>query len=91
MEGVTTMAGTERLLDTRVATTRSCAERTNDTLDEIAVGESFVLIADHDPIGLQYMLQAERPGVASWELLDDGPPYWRVRIRKGSADTAASA
>lgn len=85
------MAGTERLLDTRVATTRSCAEQTNDTLDEIGVGESFVLIADHDPIGLQYMLQAERPGVASWELLDDGPPYWRVRIRKGRADTAASA
>ena len=79
------MAGAERVLDTRVATARSCADQTNDTLDEIAVGESFVLIADHDPIGLQYMLQAERPGVANWELLDDGPPFWRVRIRKGEA------
>ncbi len=78
------MADPERVLDTRVATTRSCAERATDTLDEIADGDSFVLIADHDPIGLQYMLQAERPGVAHWELLDDGPPYWRVRIRKGN-------
>jgi uncharacterized protein (DUF2249 family) len=82
------MAGVERVLDTRVASTRSCAEQTNDTLDEIAVGESFVLIADHDPVGLQYMLQAERPGVAQWELLDDGPPYWRVRVRKGDATVA---
>ncbi len=82
------MATAERVLDTRVATTRSCAEQTNDTLDEIAVGDSFVLIADHDPVGLQYMLAAERPGVANWELLDDGPPYWRVRIRKGQLKTA---
>lgn len=82
------MAGAERLLDTRVPTARSCAEQTNDTLDEIEVGDSFVLIADHDPIGLQYMLQAERPGVANWELLDDGPPFWRVRIRKGEAAPA---
>jgi uncharacterized protein (DUF2249 family) len=82
------MATAERVLDTRIATTRSCAEQTTDTLDEIAVGDSFVLIADHDPIGLQYMLAAERPGVANWELLDDGPPYWRVRIRKGEPTSA---
>lgn len=82
------MAGAEKVLDTRVASTRSCAEQTNDTLDEMAIGESFVLIADHDPVGLQYMLAAERPGVANWELLTDGPPYWRVRVRKGAAADA---
>jgi uncharacterized protein (DUF2249 family) len=82
------MAGEERVVDTRVEATQSCAEQTNHAIDEIGVGESFVLIADHDPIGLRYMLQAERPGVANWELLDDGPPYWRVRIRKDDAAPA---
>ena len=82
------MASAERVLDTRVATARSCAEQTNDTLDEIGIGDSFVLIADHDPVGLRYMLQAERPGLANWELLEDGPPFWRVRIRKGAAASA---
>jgi len=82
------MAGAERVVDTRVEATQSCAEQTNNALDEIAVGESFVLIADHDPIGLRYMLAAERPGVVDWELLDDGPPYWRVRVRKGETADA---
>ena len=47
-----------------------------------------MLIADHDPIGLQYMLQVERPGVVSWELLEDGPPHWRVRVHKEAVDAA---
>ena len=82
------MAREEQVLDTRLATSRSCAELASDTIDELAVGDSFVLIADHDPIGLQYMLQAERPGVVSWELLEDGPPHWRVRVHKEAVDAA---
>lgn len=80
------MSHGERVLDTRVVSSRSCAEQANETIDELALGDSFVLIADHDPIGLQYMLQAERPGVVTWELLEDGPPYWRVRVRKAAVD-----
>ena len=77
----------ERVIDTRVPSDRSCAEQTSGVLDCIGVGESFVLVADHDPMGLHYMLQAERPGASSWELLEDGPPRWRVRIRKEKAPT----
>lgn len=75
----------ERVIDTRVPSDRSCADQTNATLDTLAIGETFVLIADHDPLGLHYMLKAERPGAISWELLEEGPPRWRVRIRKERA------
>lgn len=72
---------TERVIDTRTATD-SCANLTTQTVDDIARGESFVLVSDHDPTALRYMLDAERPGVASWELLEDGPERWQVRISK---------
>jgi len=75
----------ERVIDTRVPSERSCAEQTTGTIDRIGPGESFVLVADHDPIGLYYLLRTERPGATQWELLEDGPPRWRVRITKETA------
>ncbi|MGH8890386.1 MAG: DUF2249 domain-containing protein [Acidothermaceae bacterium] len=76
------MDGLERVIDTREPSDRSCAEQTTATLDALGAGESFVLVADHDPTGLYYLLKAERADTAHWELLEDGPPRWRVRIRK---------
>ncbi len=52
------------------------------TFDELAVGESFELINDHDPKPLYYQFQAERPGVLEWEYLEEGPETWRVKIGK---------
>ena len=52
------------------------------TFDELAVGESFELINDHDPKPLYYQFQAERPGVLDWEYLEEGPETWRVKIGK---------
>jgi uncharacterized protein (DUF2249 family) len=77
----------ERVIDTRVPSELSCAQQTTASIDAIGPGESFVLVADHDPVGLYYMLRAERPGATQWELLEDGPPRWRVRISKGKAPT----
>jgi uncharacterized protein (DUF2249 family) len=77
-----TGASAERVVDTRLPAVDSCVALTNTTVDELAAGESFVLVADHDPIGLCYMLDAERPGTVSWEVLTEGPPAWRVRFTK---------
>lgn len=75
---------TELVVDTREPGADACFILTNNAVDGLGVGASFVLVADHDPIGLRYMLDAERPGVTTWEPLADGPAEWRVRVTKVS-------
>jgi uncharacterized protein (DUF2249 family) len=50
--------------------------------DELAPGESLLLVNDHDPKPLYYQLQAERAGEAGWEYLEQGPDVWQVRITR---------
>lgn len=57
------------------------------TFDQLAPGDAFELINDHDPKPLYYQLQAERPGELAWQYLEKGPEVWRVSI--GRAVTAA--
>jgi uncharacterized protein (DUF2249 family) len=71
----------ELVVDTREASD-SCVNLTNRALDELAAGASFLLISDHDPCGLRYMLEAERPGAVAWETVEDGPARWQARIVK---------
>ena len=52
------------------------------TFDDLAVGESFELVNDHDPKPLYYQFMAERPGQLGWEYLEEGPETWRVVLRK---------
>lgn len=54
------------------------------TFDDLAVGESFELINDHDPKPLYYQFQAERPGQLGWEYLEEGPDTWRVKVSKSA-------
>ena len=70
----------ENVVDTRVPGAGSCASLANAAVDALAPGGSFVLIADHDPRGIRYMLQAERPGSTTWQVLEDGPERWQARI-----------
>ena len=70
----------ERVVDTRLPDVGSCASLANAAVDALAPGGSFVLVADHDPRGIRYMLQAERPGGTTWEELEDGPERWQARI-----------
>jgi uncharacterized protein (DUF2249 family) len=48
--------------------------------DALAVGESFELVNDHDPIPLYRQMDAMRPGQAVWSYLDRGPGVFRYRI-----------
>lgn len=58
----------------------------------LAVGDHFILLNDHDPVPLYYQFNAEWPGAFTWEHLVKGPDEFRVKIKKlkSTAKTADS-
>lgn len=50
------------------------------TFDNLAAGQSFTLVNDHDPKPLYYQFMHERDGQFSWKYLEEGPETWRVQI-----------
>lgn len=54
------------------------------TFGALEVGESFVLVNNHDPKHLRNEFDADRPGGYGWEYLERGP-RWRIRISKLAA------
>ncbi len=50
--------------------------------DELAGGEELVIHNDHDPKPLYYQLLGERGNIFTWEYLEQGPVWWKVRITK---------
>lgn len=52
------------------------------TYDALSVGESFVLVNNHDPKHLHDEFDTDHPRSYGWEYLDKGPDAWRVRISK---------
>jgi uncharacterized protein (DUF2249 family)/mannose-6-phosphate isomerase-like protein (cupin superfamily) len=48
--------------------------------DALAVGESFELVNDHDPIPLSRQMAAMRPGQAEWSYLERSPEAFRIRV-----------
>ena len=57
--------------------------------DDLKVGESFLLINDHDPIPLYYEMKAEKGEVFDWKKIENGPELWKVEITK-TADAAGA-
>jgi uncharacterized protein (DUF2249 family) len=51
-----------------------------ELVNELTVGDAFVLVNDHDPKPLYYQLEAEYPRQFSWTYLERGPDVWRVKI-----------
>jgi uncharacterized protein (DUF2249 family) len=56
--------------------------------DRLPAQATLRLINDHDPKPLYYQLQAERPGEANWEYLEEGPEQWVVNISRVAAPSA---
>lgn len=50
--------------------------------DELNPGESLTIHNDHDPKPLYYQLLGERGDTFTWEYLEQGPEWWKVRISK---------
>jgi uncharacterized protein (DUF2249 family) len=51
---------------------------------ELATGDHFILLNDHDPVPLYYQFQAQFGNAFSWEYVERGPEDFRVRITKVS-------
>jgi hemerythrin-like domain-containing protein/uncharacterized protein (DUF2249 family) len=59
--------------------------------DELAVGETMLLVNDHDPKPLYYTFAAERTGEFEWRYLESGPEVWQVAIRRVAGATGQHA
>ncbi|HEU4363452.1 MAG TPA: DUF2249 domain-containing protein [Mycobacterium sp.] len=58
------------------------------TFAKLAVGESFVLVNDHEPEPLRQEFEREHPGSYGWEYLEKGQErgaIWRTRISRLSS------
>lgn len=70
----------------------SCADATTQAFDRLAVDDGFVFVADHDPIGLRYLFEAERAGQFTWEsLAEDDNGVWRVQVSRVAAAPSPGA
>lgn len=52
------------------------------TYGALSVGESFVLVNNHDPKHLHDEFEADHAGSYGWEYVEKGPKVWRIRITK---------
>lgn len=55
-----------------------------DAFDRLAVGESFVIINDHDPRPLRMQIAKMREGEMEWEYVEQGPDTFRVRLTRSA-------
>ncbi|WP_433942891.1 DUF2249 domain-containing protein [Paenibacillus sp. SN-8-1] len=53
-----------------------------ETFDELEPEQSMLLINDHDPQPLYYQFSATRSDQFSWEYVEQGPEWFRVKITK---------
>jgi uncharacterized protein (DUF2249 family) len=57
--------------------------------DALDVGESFVLINDHDPVPLHGQMEAMRPQQLTWEYIVRGPEIFRIRVSRVATPSGA--
>jgi uncharacterized protein (DUF2249 family)/hemerythrin-like domain-containing protein len=55
------------------------------SFDALKVGESLVIVNDHDPMPLLQQFKFTRPGESEYEYLEQGPAAWQVRIARKAA------
>lgn len=77
-----TTATAEQTIDVRNIVPRERHPLIFDTYRNLAAGEAFLLVNDHDPKPLYYQLEAEYPRQFSWSYVESGPTVWRVEIGK---------
>ena len=73
---------TEEELDVRPLRKPDKHPRVFATYDSLAIGESFVLVNNHDPKHLRDEFDTDQPDSFSWEYVEQGPEVWRIRISK---------
>lgn len=53
-----------------------------ETFDDLEPDQAMLLINDHDPKPLYYQFSATRGEEFSWEYIEQGPEWFRVKITK---------
>lgn len=80
--GKTTQDGKTVTLDVRETPPWERHPMIFDAFDALAVGQTLVLVNDHDPRPLHYQLMHEREGRFQWESAQKGPREWVATIQK---------
>ncbi|MGH8272714.1 MAG: DUF2249 domain-containing protein [Gammaproteobacteria bacterium] len=57
-----------------------------ETYQGLEPGESFLLVADHDPVPLHNQFEANLAGAYSWDYVQEGPDTWQVEIGRVAAE-----
>ncbi len=52
------------------------------TFDDLAEGEAFELINDHEPRGLLIQFAEQRTNAFDWQVLPGAPGDWRIRVTR---------
>ena len=73
---------TENILNVTLLEPRQKHPTIFNRFDELHAGESLTIHNDHDPKPLYYQLLGERGNVFTWEYLEQGPEWWKVKIAK---------
>ena len=72
----------EPQLDVRAIRKPDKHPRIFERFDALGVGESFVLINNHDPKHLRDEFEIDHPGEFGWEYMQRGPERWEIRITR---------
>lgn len=56
--------------------------------DNLAQGESFFIVNDHDPQPLRFQIEEARPGEMSWTYEQRAPEHFRIKIERIAAPVA---
>jgi len=84
-----TLQGNARELDLRNVPRPERHPLVFANIDALAVGESFVLVNDHDPIPLSRQINDLRTGQVNWEYERREPGLFRIRITRVAPAAAA--
>lgn len=52
------------------------------TFDGLAVGQSLIIVNDHDPIPLNRQMDSMRAGQAKWTYINRGPELFKIRVTR---------
>jgi uncharacterized protein (DUF2249 family) len=56
------------------------------SFDNLAAGESLVIVNNHDPVPLLNQFRQHRPDAFVHEYLEEGPTCWRLRLTKKKSE-----
>lgn len=79
-------AQTDRILDVTRLEPREKHPTIFRLFDELLPGESLTIHNDHDPKPLYYQLLGERGNIFTWQYLEQGPEWWKVKISRRTDD-----